>query len=317
MQAASSVRDGSHTLVHSEDARSAALRDKGAEIVVGDLLEHDDVLRAVEGVHAAYLCYPVRPGFIQAAAYFADAAQLAGLDMVVSMSRISARRDTANHAARDHWIAEHVLDWSDVPAVHLRPTLFAEWLTFPWVVDLLNREGVIAMPLGQGRHASIGAEDQARLIATILSNPAPHAGKTYPLHGPVELSQQELADELSRILDRRIAYRPGTLQAYEQHLQTYQLPACLIQHFLAIAVDYQNGIFEGVDDVIGEITGQAPQTIEQFVQNNLGAFQRGARRQPAGAPSPFSGAPLPVPGLLFAFPVPPESLDISHNQGPL
>lgn len=270
------LKDGHavRAMVHREDERSEALLKAGAEIVVGDLLEHDDVLRATDGVSAAYLCYPVRPGFIQATAYFADAAKRAGLDVVVSMSQISAREDSKSHAARDHWIAERVLDWSGVPAVHLRPTLFSEWLTFPWVRDLLVSEGKIALPFGEGRHAPIGAEDQARLIATILTAPSAHVGKTYKLHGPVEFSQQELANEMSRILDRRIVYSPASLEEYRQHLSTFNLPEFLIQHFIAIAVDYQNGIFSGVDEVIGKITGHAPQTVEQFVTGNFQAFQR-------------------------------------------
>jgi uncharacterized protein YbjT (DUF2867 family) len=269
--------NGGHSvraMVHSEDERSENLRRAGAEIVVGDLLEHDDVLRAVDGVSAAYLCYPVRPGFIQATAYFADAAQRAGLDVVVSMSQISARDDSESHAARDHWIAERVLDWSGVPAVHLRPTLFSEWLTFPWVRNRLVEEGRITLPLGEGRHAPIGAEDQARLIAAILTKPAAHVGKTYPLYGPVEFSQAELAAELSRILDRPIVYSPGTLEEYRAYLHTFGLPEFIIQHFLAIAVDYQNGIFSGVDGVIADITGQAPQTVEQFVKAHIEAFRR-------------------------------------------
>ena len=270
------LKDGHavRAMVHREDERSARLRDAGAEIVVGDLLDHEDVLRAVDGVSAAYLCYPVLPGFIQATAYFADAAQRARLDVVVSMSQISARADADSHAARDHWIAERVLDWSGVPAVHLRPTLFTEWLTFPWVRNRLVEEGRITLPLGEGRHAPISGEDQARLIATILTNPAGHVGKTYPLYGPVEFSQHELAAELSRILERRIVYSPSTLEEYRAYLRTFQLPEFLIQHFLAIAIDYQNGIFAGADGVIGEITGQAPQTVEHFVQVNMEAFKR-------------------------------------------
>jgi len=270
------LKDGHavRALVHREDERSERLRKAGAEVVVGDLLEHKDVLRAVDGVSAAYLCYPVLPGFIQATAYFADAAQRARLDVVVSMSQISAREDSDSHAARDHWIAERVLDWSGVPAVHLRPTLFSEWLTFPWVRNGLVEEGKLTLPLGDGRHAPISGEDQARLIATILTNPAGHVGKTYPLYGPVEFSQHELAAELSRILDRHIVYSPSTLEAYRAYLETFQLPEFLIQHFIAIAVDYQNGIFSGADGVIGEITGQAPQTVEHFVQANIEAFKR-------------------------------------------
>ena len=65
-------------LVHREDERSDALRSAGAKVVVGDLLEHDDAIRATAGTTAAYFCYPIRPGLIQATAYFADAAKSGG-----------------------------------------------------------------------------------------------------------------------------------------------------------------------------------------------------------------------------------------------
>lgn len=261
-------------LVHREDARSAALRSAGAEVAVGDLLEHDDVIRALDGVQGAYLCYPVRPGYIQATAYFADAARRAGVDVVVEMSQISAREDSKSHAARDHWIAERVLDWSGVPTVHIRPTFFSEWLIFPWMRDPIVHESAITLPYGAGRHAPITAPDQARLIAAVLAQPAAHIGKTYPLCGPVELNQQEIADEVGEVLGRKIAYRPSTLEAYREHLRKYDLPEFLIQHFLAIAVDYQNGIFAGTDGVIREITGRSPQTVSEFVKAHRHVFEQ-------------------------------------------
>ena len=66
-------------MVHKEDERAEALRGTGVEVVVGELLEHDDVIRAAAGTSAAYFCYPVSPGLIQATAYFADAAKRAAL----------------------------------------------------------------------------------------------------------------------------------------------------------------------------------------------------------------------------------------------
>lgn len=259
--------------VHQEDARSEALRREGAEVVVGDLLEHDDVIRAMTGVTGAYLCYPVRPGYIQATAYFADAARRAGVEVVVEMSQISAREDSKSHAARDHWIAERVLDWSGVPSVHIRPTFFSEWLIFPWMRDEIVHESRITLPYGAGRHAPIAAEDQARLIAAVLTQPSGHVGKTYPLFGPVEMNQQEIADEIGEVLGRKITYSPSTIEQYRAHLKKYDLPEFLIQHFLAIAIDYQNGIFSGADGVIGKITGQAPQSIGDFVKAHRHVFK--------------------------------------------
>ena len=53
-------------MVHKEDERSEALRRTGSEVMIGELLEHDDVIRAAVGTGAAYFCYPVSPGLIPA-----------------------------------------------------------------------------------------------------------------------------------------------------------------------------------------------------------------------------------------------------------
>jgi NAD(P)H dehydrogenase (quinone) len=260
-------------MVHKEDERSEALRGKGAEVVAGDLLQHDDAIRAAAGTSAAYFCYPIRPGLIQATAYFADAAKRVGLKAVINMSQISAREDAKSHAARDHWIAERVFDWSGVPIVHLRPTFFSEWLILPWVRDMIVSEGVIDLPFEEGRHAPIAAEDQARLIATILAHPTAHIGRTYTLHGPIELSQQGIAEAISGVLGRTITYRPSTIETYRERLKKYGRPESLIQHLVAVALDYQNGIFSGEDKIIAEVTGKPPMTVQDFVASHLEAFK--------------------------------------------
>ena len=259
-------------LVHREDERSEALRGTGAEVVVGDLLEHDDAIRATADTSAAYFCYPIRPGLIQATAYFADAAKRAGLEAVVNLSQISARGDSKSHAARDHWIAERVFDWSGVPVVHLRPTFFAQWLLYPFSRATIVEEGIIDLPYGEGRHAPIAAEDQARLIAAMLAEPAAHLGKTYTLHGPIELDQAGIAAAVSEVLGRTITYRPLTIPQYRERLEKAGLPEILIQHFCAIALDYQNGIFAGEDKIIAAVTGQRPMTVQEFVTLHRTAF---------------------------------------------
>ncbi|MBN3836068.1 NmrA family NAD(P)-binding protein [Burkholderia sp. Ac-20344] len=258
--------------VRRDDDRAEALRRAGAEVMVGDLLDHDDAIRATQGMTGAYLCYPVSPGFIQATAYFADAARRADLKVVVNMSQISAREDAKSHAARDHWIAERVLDWSGVPSVHIRPTFFSDWLTFPWVRDPIVNEGKITLPYGNGRHAPIASEDQARVIAKLLEDPAEHVGKVYPLYGPVELNHHQIAEIVSRVIGRNVVYAPSTLAEYRELLEQYNLEEFMIQHFEEVAVDYQSGVFAGTNDVIARITGQPPQTIDEFVATNRHAF---------------------------------------------
>jgi uncharacterized protein YbjT (DUF2867 family) len=268
-------------LVHQDDARAEALRQLGAAVVVGDLLDHDDVQRATAGIEAAYFCYPIRPGLIQATTYFAEAAKSAGVRAIVNMSQISARRDSESHAARDHWIAERVFDWAGVPVTHLRPTFFAQWLTYPFQRGSLD-QGVIDLPYGTGRHAPVAAEDQARLIAAILTAPRDHAGKTYTLHGPVEMDEAGIAALVGKELGRTIVYRPGTIAHYRARLEAAGLPEFLVQHLCAVAVDHQNGIFAGEDTIIAKTTGKRPMTVQEFVALHRDTFET-KTPAPAGA----------------------------------
>ena len=73
--------------VHKLDARSDELRQQGAEIVEGDLLDPTSVQAAMKGVKRAYFTYPVTDGLLEAATIFAAAARDAGLELVVNNSQ--------------------------------------------------------------------------------------------------------------------------------------------------------------------------------------------------------------------------------------
>jgi uncharacterized protein YbjT (DUF2867 family) len=259
-------------LVHADDARAEQLRDLGAETVTGDLLHVDDVRRALAGVSAAYFVYPVRPGLIEATAYFAHEAKRAGVELVVNMSQISARWESESRAARDHWIAERVFDWSGAPVTHLRPTFFAEWLLSAYVRPPILEEGVIRLPFGNGKHAPIATEDQARLIAAVLADPVPHRGQTYRLCGPTEMTYDRIAGIVGDVIGREVRYEPGSIDDFRAHLTGLHVPEFVVQHLCAVARDCQNGIFEGTDDVIERVTGRAPMTVREFVSANRGSF---------------------------------------------
>jgi NAD(P)H dehydrogenase (quinone) len=237
-------------------------------VILGDLLDIDSVHSAIEGVSAAYFVYPLIPGLIDATAYFAQAAREAGLRSIVNMSQISARRESKSHQARDHWISERVFDWSGMPVTHLRPTFFAQWLTYAYmrVRRDIAEKGLISLPFGNGRHAPIAAEDEGRVIAAILANPAPHAGMTYKLFGPVEMDWNGIAKAVGDALGREVIYRPIEIADFIQQEREVGLPEQTLQHLRAVALDFQEGLFAGTDDVIETITGTPPMTVRSFVQ---------------------------------------------------
>jgi NAD(P)H dehydrogenase (quinone) len=263
---------GVRAFVHTLDERSDALRKAGADIVQGDLIDIDSVRAALDGAAGAYFVYPLRPGLLDATAYFAQAAKEAGTPVVVNMSQISARRDAASNAARNHWIGERILDWSGVPTVHVRPTYFAQWLLYPHVRAGIREEGAIKLPFGDGRHAPIAAEDQGRTIAAILADPAHHIGKTHVLNGPVEMDEYGIAAAVSEALGKTVRYQPISIDDYRERLAASGLWPYLIQHLVEVGIDCSNGVFEGTDQVIERITGTPPMTVQAFVDKHRAAF---------------------------------------------
>ena len=258
--------------VHRVDARSDSLAQAGAEIVAGDLLDFPGGAAALDGVTAAYFCYPIAAGLLEATAILAQAAIEAGVGSVVNMSQISARRDSGSHAAQQHWLAERLLDRTPMTVTHLRPTFFAEWLSWAWSTTD-GTQGVLRLPFGNGHHAPIAGQDQASVIAAILEKPEPHAGQIYPLFGPVELNHYEIADVIAHTLGIPVRYEPVEVSEFADGLAAKGFPAHLIQHFSNVAIDYRNGIFAGTNDIVETVAGTKPMTVEDYVNANKDGFR--------------------------------------------
>jgi len=262
---------GVRALVHKIDERSDKLGTQGVEIVQGDLSDFEAVNGALKGMEAAYFVYPIQvPGILEATAFFAEAAEEQGVRAIVNMSQVSARRNAKSHASQNHWIAERLLDRSGIPVTHLRPTFFAEWLMYQ--SRAIREQDILPLPFGDGRYAPITGEDQGRVIAAILCDPAKHAGKTYPLFGPKELSQYEIVEILSGIVGRTITYVPIDIETFQENFKARGFTPHFIQHISSVAIDCRNGLFAGTNDWVEELTGRKPLSIADYITKNKPMF---------------------------------------------
>jgi NAD(P)H dehydrogenase (quinone) len=262
-------------LVHTLDDRAGELRELGAEVVQGDLLDFPAVSAATAGVTAAYFNYPVAPGLVEATANFAQAASEAGVHAVVNMSQISARREAKSNAARAHWLAERLLDRSGFVTTHLRPTFFTFLLNMFWTRE--NDEGLYRVPFADARFAPIDAADQAHVIAAILQNPDPHDGQIYPLFGAEELDWYQIAAKVQQTLGIPVRYEPIDIPTFSAGLTASGASAHFVQHFSNVAQDYRDGIFAGVNNLVEEIGGVKPISVEDYVAATRSRFETSGR----------------------------------------
>jgi NAD(P)H dehydrogenase (quinone) len=259
--------------VHHDDDRSAALKALGAQIVVGDVGDFNTVRAALDGVRRAYFTYPLAESLLAATTVFAAAGKQAGVESIVNMSQMTARPDHASPAARGHWLAERVLDWSGIGVTHIRPPYFLENLLTIANPAAIRSEGRIYLPYGRGRHAPVAGEDLARVAVGVLVDPVPHHGKTYAATGPASLSMAEQADTISRVLGRPIHYVDIPVENWGNALSQGGVPPFLVEHLCHVAETHKRGEQDIATEVVETIGGSPPKTLEAFVDENRSAFE--------------------------------------------
>ncbi|NGZ83725.1 NmrA family NAD(P)-binding protein [Duganella aceris] len=259
-------------LVHKDDERAAKLRARGVDVVVGNIENFQSVRAALVGVRSAYFVYPLEAQILKAAVYFAQAAKEAGVQAVVNISQRTAHIDSASHSAQDHWFSERVFDWSGVPVIHLRPTLFMEWLLYPFQQPIIAGHNTLMLPGGNGRHSPVSAFDQGRVIATLLRDPAPHIGRTYHLYGPEELSYSEIAQAVGEGIGKDLRYVPEDPEAFVTRLLQAGVPPYVVRHLSAVFDEYRDNLLDGSNNTIEALTGVAPMTIKEFARQHAASL---------------------------------------------
>lgn len=269
LEAGQSVR----AMVHHDDARADRLRGIGAEVVVGDLANPADVAGAMRDVSRMFFNMSVSPDYLQATTIVCAVAREGGaIDVIVNMSQMTVSQMTLTSTEesrqhRLHWLAEHVMDWSGVPRVHLRPTVFVDNPLFTvFGMDSVRERDVLALPFGSGHTSPIAATDVARVASTVLLDPAQRNGDVYELTGPEVLDIDGLAEQYSGALGRPIL---GVDVPYDDWVQRVLVPAGLpahvAQHIATMARLHRQGRYNRRTDDVERVTGQPAQTVAEYI----------------------------------------------------
>jgi len=267
-------------MVRRDDERAGQLRAMGAEVILGDLTSAGDIVDAMDGVRRMFFNMSVSPDYLRATTEVCAVALDRGhLDVIVNMSQMTVSQMTLTSTGeskqhRLHWLAEHVLNWSGLPVIHVRPTTFLDNPLFTLLAKSAVRDrGVLRLPFGAGRTSPISADDVARVVAALLCDPDGRIGQVYELTGPEVLDITGLAEQYSRALTQPIAAEDVPLDEWERVvLAPLGLPDHVKQHIATMARLHREGRYDRRTDDVEQITGQPAQSVEQYVAANPDLF---------------------------------------------
>ena len=268
-------------LVRRDDERADALRAIGAEVVIGDLTRAGDVSRALMGCRRMFFGMSVSAQYLEATAIAAAVARERGdLEAFVNISQMtvsqmSLSEMTDSPQQRQHWLGEQVLNWSGLPVVHVRATVFLQNFFFSaWAAESIAGDNTIRLPFGSGRTSPVDARDVAEAIAAILASPAGHIGKIYELTGPRSQDMVAHAAEYSKALGRTITYVDIPLEQWrDQELRTRNLPDHVFEHLLTMARLHAANRYDRLTHDVEEVTGRAATSTRDYVARHPELFR--------------------------------------------
>ncbi len=253
-------------LVRREGQVQAARAVGAREVVVGDMGDGAAVRRAMVGVRAVYQIAPnMHPAEVEMGRLALDAAKGAGVQHFVYHSVLHPQTEAMPHHWRKLRVEEMVLE-SGIPFTILQPAAYMQNLRGSW--QAIVEEGRYRVPYPvSSRLSLVHLDDVAEVAAMVLLDGGEHEGATYELVGSPPLSQTEVAQELSRVLQQPVQAQAIDLEEWQRNAQNAGMGAQAVEDLLRMFRYYAANGFVGNSNVLRWLLGRAPRSLEEAIRD--------------------------------------------------
>ncbi len=251
-------------LVHRDDARSEALRHSGAEVVVADMFDADQLAAALRGVQRVYYVTLFRPGLAQAARAFADAARHTRPETIVQLSQWLSHPTHPSIQTRETWQADQALAAvGGTDHIIVNPGMFAD--NFLRVIDFASLLYFYPVLTGDSASAPVANEDIARVVVALLKTPQGHAGRRLRPTGPRLLTSRDMARVIARVVGHAVLPVDLPMWMFRKAARMSGADIHEVYNYGYYMQEHRRGSFSlagGVTDVVERLTGAPAEDFE-------------------------------------------------------
>lgn len=253
-------------MTHTSGAASAGVTERH-----GDLLDPASLQRAFAGVDTLFLLFPLIPEMPRMAANAVAAAKAAGVRHIVRSSGAGADAASPAAIAKVHGEIDALVRNSGIPFTLLLPTSFMQNLVNFYGAAI--RDGALYAPRGDGAMAVIDVRDIADVAVEVLTHPAAHAGQSYALTGPEDLTDAQMVSAIAREIGRDVRYVDVPEAAAVDSMTRMGSPPEVIEWLMSLNHVIKQGWAAGVSPMVETITGHPPRKLADFVRENAAAWK--------------------------------------------
>ena len=266
--------------VHRDEHVSVAKGLGTGKVIVGDMHDDSAVHSAIQGVRSVYhICPNMDPDEVLIGKLVIDAARKVGVEHFVYHSVLHPQTEKMNH----HWQkmrVEEMLFESGLPFTILQPAPYMQNLLASW--KSIVEEGILRVPYSvNSKFSFVDLEDVAEVAKIVLTEPD-HINATYELAGTPPLSHAEVAEILSRVLNRTVRAEKEEISDWRHHASTAlatnarsaQREEYAIENLVKMFEYYDQWGLVGNPNVLRWVLKREPTSLESFVERTL--KERGA-----------------------------------------
>ena len=253
-------------MTHTSGAASAGVTERH-----GDFLDPASLQRAFAGVDTLFLLFPLIPEMPRMAANAVAAAKAAGVRHIVRSSGAGADAASPAAIAKVHGEIDALVRNSGIPFTLLLPTSFMQNLVNFYGAAI--RDGALYAPRGDGAMAVIDVRDIADVAVEVLTHPAAHAGQSYALTGPEDLTDAQMVSAIAREIGRDVRYVDVPEAAAVDSMTRMGSPPEVIEWLMSLNHVIKQGWAAGVSPMVETITGHPPRKLADFVRENAAAWK--------------------------------------------
>jgi len=226
---------------------------------------------AMQGASRLFLAHGTSPQQTENEIALIDAAVRAGVSHIVKVSAMGPASKL--HPFDWHMKIEAHLATYDIGYTVLRASTF---------VDILTRD---AISVASGTWGGSSKEGRVNLVDTrdvadvafkaLLDNHHVDAQRAFHLTGPAAVTMTEIAEELTRLLDRKVTYEHRTPEAQREYLIQIGWTEMTANMRLGLERIFRESVLSETTDTYKMFTGQEPRSVANWLADNIDAFQRG------------------------------------------
>ena len=233
------------------------------ETVMGDFANAQTLDSALAGIDTAFLLSSASPKQVELQNAFIDACVRNGVKHVVKVSALGADPASPCRFLRWHAETEAYLLASGMRATIVRPNLFFDNVLSS-KTSIAQNNAIYGAMDPQARVGMVDTRDVAAVAAVKLLE-TDGANETLEVTGAKTLSQCDVADGLSKLFERPIAYEQLAPDAYVSALRGAAVTTELAEGIAELHTAYNAGLGDRTTDTVQRIARKEPTALDAYL----------------------------------------------------